>query len=460
MISKKLKKNIYIVGLGISGMSLARALKKTLCHTICWDDDILTRKKAKKNKIKVIAVENVNFKTLDYLVLSPGIKSEGKNTHIAAAKAKENKVTIISDLEFLSFLEKKKTLIGITGTNGKSTTTVFTKNLISYKNKLKSQMCGNIGIPLNKIDIKKYLGPIVVESSSFQLHRIKNLKFEIAVLLNISRDHMDWHENMNSYIKAKLNIFKNQTKSSTAIICIDNKICQKIAKEFDRNFKSNLITISTNLKKKSDINLSDNKDEIEIRNNLINKKIIINKKKMQFIAAKHNFQNLLASYSIFFSLGLNHSNFIQAVEKLKNIEHRMEFVGSKRNINFFNDSKSTNINSTLTALDCLGNNLLILGGREKKGGLKGIEKKTHKILRAYTYGEANIKFHNFLKENSIDSSYFPNLDNAFNSAVKDALKYKTEVNVLFSPACSSYDQFKNFSERGKYFKNLFYKKKK
>ena len=78
MISKKLKKNIYIIGLGISGMSLARALKKTLCHTICWDDDILTRKKAKKNKIKVIAVENVNFKTLDYLVLSPGIKSEGK----------------------------------------------------------------------------------------------------------------------------------------------------------------------------------------------------------------------------------------------------------------------------------------------------------------------------------------------------------------------------------------------
>ena len=110
-------------------------------------------------------------------------------------------------------------------------------------------MCGNIGIPFDKIDLNKYLGPLVVEISSFQLDRIQNLKFEIAVLLNISKDHIDWHENMSSYIKAKLNIFKNQTKSSIAIICIDNKICEKIANEFKMNFKSRLITISTNFKK-------------------------------------------------------------------------------------------------------------------------------------------------------------------------------------------------------------------
>ena len=122
------------------------------------------------------------------------------------------------------------------------------------------------------------------------------------------------------------------------------------------------------------------------------------------------------------------------------------------------DSKSTNIDSALTALDSLENNLLILGGREKHGGLKGIEKKKHKIIRAYTFGEAKKKFNDYLRKNSIESSYFSNLETAFNSAIKDALKLKIKVNILFSPACSSYDQFKNFSERGKYFKNLVYKK--
>ncbi len=458
MISKKLKKNIYILGLGVSGMSLAQALKKTSCNTICWDDDIIIRKKAKKNKIEISSVEETNFEKLDYLVLSPGIKSQGENSHIAANKAKKYAVKIISDLEFLSYLEKKKTLIGITGTNGKSTTTVFTKNLISFKRKSKSQMCGNIGIPLDKIDLNKYLGPLVVEISSFQLDRIQNLKFEIAVLLNISKDHIDWHENMSSYIKAKLNIFKNQTQSSIAIICIDNKICEKIANEFKMNFKSRLITISTDFKKKSDINFRENKYEIEIINNLINKKILIKKDKIRFTIAKHNFQNLIASYTVYFALGLNHTNFSQAVEKLKNVEHRIEFIGSKKNINFFNDSKSTNIDSVLTALDSLENNLLIIGGREKHGGLKGIERKKNKIIKAYTFGEAKKNFHNYLRKNSIKSAFFSNLETAFNSAVKDALKLKIKVNILFSPACSSYDQFKNFSERGKYFKNLFYKK--
>ncbi len=457
MISKKLNKNIYIVGLGVSGMSLARALKKTSCKTICWDDDIIIRKKAEKNKIEICSVEDTNFETLDYLVLSPGIKSQGKNTHIAAKKAKKNSVKIISDLEFLSYLEKKKTLIGITGTNGKTTTTLFTKNLISFKEKLKSQMCGNIGIPLDKIDLDKYLGPLVVEISSFQLDRIQNLKFKIAVLLNVSKDHIDWHENMNAYIKAKLNIFRNQTKSSIAIICIDNKICEKIANEFKMNFKSKLITISTDHNKESDVNFRENKYEIEIINNLINKRIIIKKDKIKFTIAKHNYQNLIASYTVFFALGLKHSNFYRAVEKLKNVEHRIEFIGSKRNIKFFNDSKSTNIDSVLTALESLENNLLIIGGREKHGGLKGIEKKKHKIIKAYTFGEAKKNFHNYLKKNSIKSAYFSNLETAFNSAVKDAFKLKKKVNILFSPACSSYDQFTNFSERGKYFKNLFYK---
>ena len=168
-------------------------------------------------------------------------------------------------------------MIGITGTNGKSTTTKFTENLLSYKKRLRAAACGNIGLPFTSLKNKK-TNTLIVEASSFQLDRINNLKFDIAVLLNITNDHLDWHQNMQSYISAKLNIFRNQDENCNSIICIDDLICKKIAKDFKKKFKSKLILISTKKNKSADITLIDKKDKLEIYNKLINKKILLNKK--------------------------------------------------------------------------------------------------------------------------------------------------------------------------------------
>ena len=413
----------------------------------------IKEKQPKKKKLKICKLENVDFKTLDFLVLSPGIKSIGKNKHISAKKAQENNVKIISDIEFLTFLNKPKTLIGITGTNGKSTTTKFTENLLSYKKKIKASACGNIGLPFTSLKNKK-TRTLIVEASSFQLDRIENLKFDIAVLLNITNDHLDWHLNMQSYISAKLNIFKNQDENCNSIICIDDSICKKIAKNFKTKFKSKLILISTDKNKVADITLFEKKNKLEIHNKLINKKILLNKKNFKFTKVKHNYQNLLAAYAIQFLFQEKNTNFSDAIKELNNLEHRMECLGYFKNLTIYNDSKATNMNASLTALDSLEKSLWILGGRAKKGDIIGIKEKKKKILQAYTFGESGAYLDKYLKKNLIKSKNFLNLQDAINAAYIDGIKFKKKINILFSPACSSYDQFKNFEKRGNFFKNL------
>ncbi len=403
--------------------------------------------------MKISKLKDVNFKTLDFVVLSPGIKSSGKNKHISAKKAQQSNVKIVSDIEFLTFLNEQKKLIGITGTNGKSTTTKFTENLLSYKKRLRATACGNIGLPFTSLKNKK-TNTLIVEASSFQLDRINNLKFDIAVLLNITNDHLDWHQNMQSYISAKLNIFRNQDENCNSIICIDDLICKKIAKDFKKKFKSKLILISTKKNKSADITLIDKKDKLQIYNKLINNKILLNKKDFKFTKAKHNYQNLLAAYAVQFTFQGKQTNFSNAIKSLTNLEHRMECLGSFKNLTIYNDSKATNMNASLTALDSLEKSLWILGGRAKKGDIEGIKEKKKKILQAYTFGESGAYLDKYLKRNLIRSQKFLNLKDAINAAYVDGIKFKKRINILFSPACSSYDQFENFEKRGTIFKNL------
>ena len=148
----------------------------------------------------------------------------------------------------------------------------------------------------------------------------------------------------------------------------------------------------------------------------------------------------------------NNSSFLNSVYKLKNLEHRLELVAKIKNISIFNDSKSTNINSAKNAIKSLDNIYWILGGRKKKEGIDGIQSSLKKIIKTYTFGEAGQEFNEFLRK-KIQSNKFSSLELAIENALKDSdLKEKIEINILFSPACSSFDEFKNFEERGKYFK--------
>ena len=450
---RQINSEIFILGMGISGISLAKYLIKKKIPVTCWDDNPEKRKVTHSLKIKINNLTPETLKNCNYLVLSPGINHQKKRPHQAVKIARSLDIKIVTDLEFLKILNIKNPLIGVTGTNGKSTTTHFISKILSYKNFRDSKSCGNIGTPFTDIKInKKTL--LVVEASSYQLAKIDKLNFDYAFLLNISKDHIEWHETFRKYIHSKLNIFKNQTKKSFAVICIDDINCRRIAYNFKKNFKSKLILISCKYTENVDIYLKTQNDKIKIFNNLSKENIEISINKLSFVKAQHNFQNLLAAYTSSFLLNQKTNDFLSSIKNLYTLQHRIEFSGTFKNVDFYNDSKSTNVNSAKTAIKSFKNIFWILGGREKKGGLKGIEKNLGNILKAYVYGECSENFKKFLVKNSIICLEFRTLRESFNQAFKDAIKQKMNINILLSPACSSFDQFNNFEDRGKEFKQL------
>ena len=450
---RQINSEIFILGMGISGISLAKYLIKKKIPVTCWDDNPEKRKVSHPLKIKINNFTPETLKNCNYLVLSPGINHQKKKPHQAVKIARSLEIKIVTDLEFLKILNIKNPLIGVTGTNGKSTTTHFISQILSYKNFRDSKCCGNIGTPFTEIKInKKTL--LVVEASSYQLAKIDKLNFDYAFLLNISKDHIEWHGTFRKYIHSKLNIFKNQTKKSFAVICIDDIHCRRIAYNFKKNFKSKLILISCKYTENVDIYLKTQNDKIKIFNNLSKENIEISTNKLSFVKAQHNFQNLLAAYTSSFLLNQKTEDFLSSIKNICTLQHRIEFSGTFKNIDFYNDSKSTNVNSAKTAIKSFKNIFWILGGREKKGGLKGIEKNLGNILKAYVYGECSENFKKFLVKNSIICLQFATLRESFNQAFKDAIKKKMNINIILSPACSSFDQFNNFEDRGKEFKQL------
>jgi len=450
---KQINSEIFILGMGISGISLAKYLMKKKIPVTCWDDNPEKRKITHSLKIKINNISTETFRHCNYLVLSPGINHQKKKPHKAVKIARSLSIKIITDLEFLKILNIKNPLIGVTGTNGKSTTTHFINQILSYKDFRDSKCCGNIGTPFTDLKInKKTL--LVVEASSYQLAKIDKLNFDYAFLLNISKDHLEWHGTFRKYIDSKLNIFKNQTKKSFAVICIDDTYCRRIACNFKKNFKSKLILISCKYTKNVDIYLKIQNNKIRIFNNISKENVEISLNKLSFVKAQHNFQNLLAAYVSSFLLNQKTEDFLDSVKNIHTLQHRIEFSGTFKNIDFYNDSKSTNVNSAKTAIKSFKNIFWILGGREKKGGLKGIEKNLGNILKAYVYGECSENFKKFLVRNSIICLKFKTLRESFNQAFKDAIKQKSNINILLSPACSSFDQFDNFEDRGKEFKQL------
>ncbi len=450
---RKFNSEIFILGMGISGMSLAKYLIKKKIPVTCWDDNPEKRKVTDSLKIKIDNMTSETLKYCNYLVLSPGINHQKNRPHEVVKIARSLNIRIVTDLEFLKILNIKNQLIGITGTNGKSTTTHFISQILSYKNFRESRCCGNIGTPFTDIKInKKTL--LVVEASSYQLAKIDKLSFDYAFLLNISKDHIEWHGTFKKYMDSKLNIFKNQTKNSFAVICIDDIYCKRIASNFKKNFKSKLILISCKYTENVDIYLKTDNNKITIINNISKESIEISIDQFSFVKAQHNFQNLLAAYASSFLLNQKTKDFLGSLKNIRTLQHRIEFSGTFRNIEFYNDSKSTNVNSAKIAIKSLKNIFWILGGREKKGGLNGLEKNLGNILKAYVYGECSKNFKKFLIRNSVICLEFKTLKDSFNHAFKDAIKQKININILLSPACSSFDQFNNFEDRGRKFKQL------
>ena len=413
-ISKLRELSFLVYGLGISGCSVVKFFKKNNIKNFkVWDDEKLNIfKNYKPQNLKKCLCQ------VDFIILAPGI-SLVKNKQLSKFKEK-----IITDIDLFYLANKKFKSIVVTGTNGKSTTCKLLAHLLE-KNNYKFAVGGNIGVPILDLKMKKRCY-FIIEASSFQLAHSKFISPDYAFFLNITNDHLDWHGSKKNYLYSKLKIFKLQTKDHYAII---NKKIKKIFKK--KKFSSKLV-------------IPDKKNYEKIKMEIKN----------DYLISKVNSENMSFIYTFAQLLKIKKSSFVNSMRSFKGLPHRFEIFLKKKNIIFINDSKATSFKASQFALSSLKNIYWILGGHPKKGDIIKISKYKKNIIKCYLVGR-NINFFKNQIKGKIPFSITKTLKNSLTEILKDSrLQNHTHLSILLSPAAASFDQFKNFEERGIEFKRL------
>ena len=448
-----LNKKVGILGLSRTGISSIKFLKKKGFDVFGWDDNKEILSKAKKNRLNIKNLNNTNLKKMEFLVVSPGIPSLGKKKHVILKKAKKENIEIVNDIELFFRFNPEEKYIGVTGTNGKSTTVCLLSHIFK-KLKINNSLSGNIGKPV--FDLKKFKKSFnILEISSFQLELMKRTRLNVAVLLNISKDHIERHGSFEKYIAEKIKIFNNQSENDISIIGVDDKITSNLAKKLEKKLFSKIITVSGK-NNKADIYIKNKKLTINL--NLEKKRFLkkINIEQFKNFLGEHNYQNIAAVYAIVLSLGYFDWRKIEnSIKSFKILPHRLQKTRQIGDITFVNDSKATNIDATDQALKNFKNIYWILGGRIKEKNLQKLKKHFFRIKHVFLIGETKFLYKKYLK-NFLDCTIVKNLEEAvklsYFLAQKKIKKEKvTSSIVLLSPACSSLDEWRDFEERGNAF---------
>lgn len=434
-----LEKNVLVVGLGLSGISSIKTLSSIGFNVFCTDD------KEEEELLEVFHglkdfefkfIKNYNDYKFDFIVKSPGIKPSNE----IISHFTDLDIPVYTDLELVTLLFPNRKVISITGTNGKTTTTTLVGEI--FKNaKIDYKVIGNIGIGmLWEIYNSSEDTVCIIETSSFQLHNTISFKPVIASIGNITPDHIDWHGSYENYIEDKLKIFKNMDNDGTLILNYDDEILRNLKIE------------NTNVKYVS-VESTSGQFYFENNNFYFDGKILFAMEDLKILGL-HNAQNVLISMAICYNYGINIEVIKNTCLEFNGVEHRIEFVRNLNGINFYNDSKGTNIDSTIKAIEAVKSPIiLILGGYDKNVDLNPLFKSFNdKVKYTILLGETKYKFYftavsNGFKNNILVSDYKEAIEKISNIAVSGD-------NVLLSPASASWGMFKNFEERGNYFKKL------
>ncbi|MBY0500719.1 MAG: UDP-N-acetylmuramoyl-L-alanine--D-glutamate ligase [Alphaproteobacteria bacterium] len=436
---------IVILGLGRSGRTVAQALLKAGATVMAWDDQEEARETAQRQGIPLIPSEALKWEEVNHLILSPGIPHHYPAPHPLVAQAQIVGLKPISDLDVLYQAQPEACYIGITGTNGKSTTTSLIGHILKDCGYL-AEVGGNLGIPVMELNPLKTEGTYVLEVSSYQLEISPNLHFDAAILLNITPDHLERHGGMDGYIEAKKLIYKNKTHQDTLVISVDDPYCLTIYEALRAFGTSGLLPIST---------CKTLSNGIYVKEGILyeNSQPTIDLKKFDRLKGQHNWQNAAAAYGVLRSRGVDKENIIKGMETFPGLVHRQQRVASHKNVIFINDSKATNADAVTKALMCYQGSSLywILGGRPKEGGITTLVPFFSLIEHAFLYGEAASNFALTL-EGRLPYTFCKTLEEAVEKASSMAFhSKKSDAVVLLSPACASYDQFRDFEVRGEAF---------
>ena len=420
-------KNVLVYGMSVSGEWCAKLLLKKMANVFLFDDNEQVLNKLNLKNCYVLNELNENLiEQVDFIVVSPSIDLENK--HIKLANNLNKK--IYSEVELASQFCKK--MVAVTGTNGKTTTVKIITSLLQTKHK--AIACGNIGFPLSRALIESKKSIKVVEVSSFMLEHAETFSPKVATITNIEQDHLIRHKTMAEYEKLKKNIFKNLKPTDFAVVNLDMNIVP------EENVKT--LTYSYN-----------HNADVYVKNGSIfvhNEKLIdINELKLK---GKHNLYNIMCAicFALIFNVSLK--KIRNVLINLEGERYRIEKVAVVNQINFINDSKSTNIASTLASVETVkGAVILLLGGSNKNLDYKPLFNKLSKRVKyIVAYGEiANQLLLD--NDNKFKMEKCNNLEEAFKLALEQAKQNDT---ILLSPATASYDQYSSYIERGKHFDNL------
>ena len=414
-------KKVLIYGLGLSGKSCLQYLKKKNNVKVFDDNILFNNKKYKKfflNKNKIFKLQ------FDYIVLSPGIDIQKCKLKKYLSKNRKKIVTEL-DIFYLSYPNNKK--ITITGTNGKSSTCQMLYNIFKLNN-LDVRLVGNIGnSPLSELKIKKKT-IFIIEASSYQISYSKYFKTDYAAILNLSVDHLERHNNLNKYAKAKIKLIKDQERNKLSFIEKNSFIINKFLSK--TKVKSKVVKITYS------------------KDDLFKKKI-----KNNYVLDKNNLNNIHFIYKISKKLRIPDKKIFKSLNLFKGLKFRKQIIYDKPNLTIINDSKSTSFSSTSGLLSSYNNIYWIVGGMFKKGDKFVLDKKYHKNIKAYIIGSKKKYFVNQFK-NKIKFKYLKYLQKAIKTILEESKKDKKRKIILFSPAAASFDQFESFEDRGKYFNSL------
>ncbi len=414
-------KKFLIYGFGKSGNACFNYLKKNNICTIFDDNKKNIPIKFKKELINIHKLTSVNF---DFIVLSPGI--DIKKCKISSF-LRRNKSKIITELDIFAISYPNINKITITGTNGKSTTSKLLYEVLK-NNKKDVRLTGNIGYPIlmeKKINSNTIF---VIEASSYQLDYSKYFRSKYSIILNLNPDHLERHGSFKNYVDAKFKIIKSQSNKDFAFIENENNFLNELIK--NNQIKSKIIKIDY---------LKNQKYFRKIDNIYFNNSS--NKKNLSFV------------FSIAKILKLNLKTVINTANKFKGLNYRQQIIYNSKKLLIINDSKSTSFSSTVPLLESYQNIYWILGGLAKKGDKLSLNKKYIPNIKAYIYGKDRNFFISSLP-NQISYYSSSTLKKIMKNLNNDIKNDNTKKVILFSPCAASFDQFKNFEERGKFFNNI------
>jgi len=409
-------KRFAVLGLARSGLASVEALVASGAHVLAWDNREEARG-AVAGKAEIGDLLTADLRGYDGVVVSPGVPL---NRHPIAAHAAKAMVPIIGDIELFALARASlppHRIVGVTGTNGKSTTTALVHQIVRTAG-MASTMAGNIGYPIMGQAPLPANGVYVLELSSYQIDLTHSLDCDVAVLLNISPDHLDRYDGVDAYAASKARLFELQSPEHTAVIAVEDDFTRAIA------------------------------DQVTNRRSLVSSADVQDQSAWPALQGPHNAQNVAAAVAAARALGIDDGVIGKALASYRALPHRMELVAEKNGVRFVNDSKATNPDSAAPALASFPSVHWILGGLPKGDDLGPCVAQLHHVRAAYTIGEAGPMFARLL-EGKVPVHECELLVTAVDAASRAAAPGEV---VLLSPACASFDQFRDYEARGEAFK--------